>query len=87
MGSSNTAHAFQAVRDSSSTQHLALLIQQADVVMLFRPINTQEDHGHLLNLLIEPEEVHHDLMVKCSPGTPSHQWLAPSLGGGGPISP
>jgi hypothetical protein len=54
--------------------------------MLFRPINTQEDHGHLLNLLIEPEEVHHDLMVKCSPGTPSHQWLAPSLGGGGPIS-
>jgi len=38
----NTAYAFQAVRDSSSTQHLALLIQQADVVMLFRPINTKK---------------------------------------------
>jgi len=46
--SMDSAHAFQAVRHSSSTEHPALLIQQADVVMLFRPVNSQEDHGYLL---------------------------------------
>src|SRR6266851_9014158 len=46
--SMDSAYALQAVRHSSSTEHPALLIQQADVVMLFRPVDTQEDHGHLL---------------------------------------
>src|SRR5712692_11442979 len=46
--SMDSAHALQAVRHPRSTQHLTPLIQQADVVMLFRPVNTQEDHRHLL---------------------------------------
>src|SRR5260370_3137590 len=46
--SMDSAHTLQAVRHSSFTEHPALLVQQADVVMLFRPVNSQEDHGHLL---------------------------------------
>jgi hypothetical protein len=41
----DATHAFQAVRHPSPTEHSALLIQQADVVMLLRPVDTQKDHG------------------------------------------
>src|SRR5260370_1815651 len=62
----DAANAVQAVCHLCSAEYLALLVQHADVVLLFCPVNTQEDHRHLLTYLLEPEEVHHDLMVQCS---------------------
>src|SRR2546429_9775415 len=42
-------HSLQPVDHPPLAQHLALLIEQADVVMSLRPVDSQEDHLHLLH--------------------------------------
>src|SRR2546423_12677231 len=42
-------HSLQTVDHPPLAQHLALLIEQADVVRSLRPVDSQEDHLHLLH--------------------------------------
>src|SRR5437899_10393565 len=42
-------HSLQTVDHPPLAQHLALLIEQADVVISLRPVDSQEDHLHLLH--------------------------------------
>jgi len=67
-------HALEAFSNPSLGQHRARLVQNADVVVRFRPIDADEDlqTAPPLELVIEPEETRVDLIVQCSPGTSSH---------------
>jgi hypothetical protein len=61
------ANPFHTLGDPSLSQYCSLLVQHADVVMRFRPIDSDKDHASPPNENFgEPEETRVELIDQCS---------------------
>ena len=60
-------HALDAVGNATFAEHLSALVHHADIMMVFSPVHTDEDHCFLLSTSsLSPEERSGDLMDQCS---------------------